>query len=437
MNRELMEIRDGRLFFDGCDLTQIAEGFGTPLYVYSQNVMKARIAEIRRVFLDGHPNNRVAYAAKAFCCTAMLKLAEKEGLCVDVVSGGELYTAIKAGFPAERIEFNGNNKTEDELKMAVGYGIGRIIVDSLQELDLLEKICRSACKKAKVLFRITPGVKADSHDFIVTGKKDSKFGIPLDDDVILPYVKKALDSEWIDFLGLHYHVGSQLFDNSAHLAALDITLRLAEKIWKNYGYAVEEINLGGGFGIQYTTEERRPYAYFLEPLMARLSDFCACHEEMFHPALVIEPGRSIVGEAGMELYTIGSTKDITGVRNYPAVDGGMWDNIRPALYGAKYTAVLANRADEPADKTVTVCGKCCESGDILIRDIDLPAPKAGDVLAVFSTGAYGYSMASNYNRNTVPGVVFIKDGKAEWAVKPQTYEYITALDVIPESLSEE
>ena len=436
MNRELTEIKDGRLFFDGCDLTQLAEGFGTPLYVYSQNVIKARAAELREAFLDGHPKNRVAYAAKAFCCTAMLKLAEKEGLCVDVVSGGELFTAIKAGFPAERIEFNGNNKTEDELKMAVGYGIGRIIVDSLQELDLLEKICRAACRKARVLLRITPGVRADSHDYIVTGKKDSKFGIPLDDDVILPYVKKALDSEWIDFLGLHYHVGSQLFDNSAHLAALDIALDLALKIFDSFGYAVEEINLGGGFGIQYTMEERKPYRYFLEPLMARVSDFCAAHGE-FSPALVIEPGRSLVGEAGVQLYTVGSTKDIRGVRNYAAVDGGMWDNIRPALYGAKYDALLANRADEPATKTVTVCGKCCESGDILIRDIELPAPKAGDVLAVFSTGAYGYSMASNYNRNTVPGVVFIRGGRAEWAVKPQTYEYITALDVIPDSLSEE
>ena len=424
MNRELMEIRDGRLFFDGCDLTQIAEGFGTPLYVYSQNVMKARIAEIRRVFLDGHPNNRVAYAAKAFCCTAMLKLAEKEGLCVDVVSGGELYTAIKAGFPAERIEFNGNNKTGDELKMAVGYGIGRIIVDSLQELDLLEKICRSACKKAKVLFRITPGVKADSHDFIVTGKKDSKFGIPLDDDVILPYVKKALDSEWIDFLGLHYHVGSQLFDNSAHLAALDITLRLAEKIWKNYGYAVEEINLGGGFGIQYTTEERRPYAYFLEPLMARLSDFCACHEEMFHPALVIEPGRSIVAEAGATLYTVGQTKDIPGGTKYISVDGGMGDNIRPSLYQAEYFSAIANKMDSPCDDTVTICGKNCESGDILIRNAQLPLASSGDILCTFSTGAYCYSMSSNYNGNLIPAVVLCSDGKDKLIVKRQTNDQL-------------
>ena len=288
----------------------------------------------------------------------------------------------------------------------------------------------------QVLFRITPGVKADSHDFIVTGKKDSKFGIPLDDDIILPYVKKAIESPWTDFLGFHFHVGSQLFDNSAHLAAFDIALALADKVYDAFGFRVLEFNLGGGFGIQYTEEQPMPYSYFLDPLLARVDEYAA-QRGISAPALVIEPGRSVVGEAGIMLYTAGSVKDIPGLRNYAAVDGGMTDNIRPALYGAKYDALLANRADEPATKTVTVCGKCCESGDILIRDIKLPAPKAGDVLAVFSTGAYGYSMASNYNRNTVPGVVFIKDGRAEWAVKPQTYEYITALDVIPDSLSEE
>ena len=433
MNNELMTIQNSRLFFDGCDLTEIANEFGTPLYVYSQNVIKSRLSELREAFIDKYPENRVAYAAKAFCCTAMLRLVEREGMCIDVVSGGELYTAIKAGFPAERIEFNGNNKTVSELEMAVDYGIGRIIVDSLQEIDLLESVCAAKNKKMKVLFRVTPGVKADSHDFIVTGKKDSKFGIPLDDEVVLPYVKKALDSEWIEFLGLHYHVGSQLFDNSAHLAALDVTLKLAEKIYDAYGFRIREINLGGGFGITYTNEERRPYSYFLDPMINKVEEFSKANSiEM--PALVIEPGRSVVGEAGITLYTIGATKDIKGVRNYAAIDGGMTDNIRPALYGAKYTAIVANKADQAPAKTVTVCGKCCESGDIIIRDIELPELQAGDILAILSTGAYGYTMASNYNRNTVPGVVFVKDGKAEWAVKPQTYEYMTANDVIPDSL---
>ena len=429
-----MTVQNGRLYFDGCDLTEVAKTFGTPLYVYSQNVIRSRLAELRAAFTDKYPKNRVAYAAKAFCCTAMLKLAETEGMCIDVVSGGELFTAIKAGFPAERIEFNGNNKTVSELEMAVGYGIGRIIVDSLQEIDLLESVCAAKNKKMKVLFRVTPGVKADSHDFIVTGKKDSKFGIPLDDDVVLPYVKKALDSEWLEFLGLHYHVGSQLFDNTAHLAALDVILKLSDKIYDAYGFRIKEINMGGGFGIRYTDEIRMPYSYFLDPMISKVEAYAA-ENRIDMPALVIEPGRSVVGEAGITLYTIGATKDIAGVRNYAAIDGGMTDNIRPALYGAKYTAIVANKADITPSKTVTVCGKCCESGDIIIRNIELPELRAGDILAVLSTGAYGYTMASNYNRNTIPGVVFLKDGKAEWAVKPQTYQEMTANDVIPESLS--
>ena len=324
--------------------------------------------------------------------------------------------------------------------MAVDYGIGRIIIDSLQELALLESVCRAKNRRMKVLYRITPGVKADSHDYIVTGKKDSKFGVPLDDDVVLPYIKQALDSEWVDFLGLHFHVGSQLFDNSAHLAALDIAFALADKIYERYGFRVQEFNLGGGFGIQYTDEAPKPYSYFLEPVLQKADEYAA-QRGIEVPALVIEPGRSIVGEAGLTLYTVGSTKDIAGVRNYAAIDGGMFENIRPAMYGAKYTAFVVEQAASGADaqsvataKTVTICGKCCESGDIIIRDIELPQLKAGDILATPSTGAYGYSMASNYNRNRIPGVVFVKDGKAEWAVKPQSYEDITANDVIPESL---
>lgn len=433
MDREFMEIKDGRLFFDGCDCVKLAEDFGTPVYVYSQSLMKKRIAELKEAFTEGRPNNRIAYAAKAFCCAAMMKLIANEGLCVDVVSGGELFTALKAGVPTERIEFNGNNKSRAELRMAVKAGIGRIIVDSLQELDLLEQICKEEGRTMQVLFRITPGVKADSHDYIVTGKKDSKFGIPLDDDVILPYVKKALDSQYIRFLGLHYHVGSQLFDNAAHIAALDIMLALAEKIRSSFGYWVEELNFGGGFGIQYTDEVRKPYSYFLDPLLAKTKSF-AKERGLKVPALVIEPGRSVVGEAGIMLYTAGSVKDIKGLRNYVSVDGGMADNIRPALYGAKYSAVVANKADSPAAKSVTICGKSCESGDILIKDITLPEIVPGDTVAILSTGAYGYSMASNYNRLTIPGVVFVKEGKSEWAVKPQSYEHMTACEVIPDSL---
>lgn len=433
MDREYMEIKDGKLFFDGCDLMQIARDFGTPVYIYSQNIITDRIREMKAAFTEGHPQNRIAYASKAFACKAMFKLMEKEGVCIDVVSGGELYTALKAGFPAERIEFNGNNKSFSELELAVKSGIGRIIIDSLFELDMIEKIAAENGKMPKVLFRMTPGVKADTHDYVVTGKKDSKFGVPLDDDIILPYVKRAVESKYVQFLGLHFHIGSQIFENTAFLAAMDAAFEVADKIHESCGYWIEELNIGGGFGARYTGEQRKPFSFFLEPMMEKAGQFAA-RRGIKVPALVTEPGRSFSAEAGITLYTIGSIKEVRGIRSYAAIDGGMFENIRPALYGAKYEALSVSKPGQPADTTITICGKCCESGDMIIKDALLPSPEVGDVIAVLSTGAYGYSMASNYNRNPVPGVLFVKDGKAEWAVRPQTYEDITALDMIPESL---
>lgn len=427
------EIKDNTLYFDGCSAVELAKEYGTPLYVFSESEIVSRFAELRECFIKPWPANRVAYASKAFCIPAMMALAKREGMCVDVVSGGELYAAIQADFPAERIEFNGNNKTAAELEMAVDYGIGRIIVDSLQELPLLEGICKAKGRKMDILFRVTPGVKADSHDFIVTGKKDSKFGIPLDDDVLYPQVKAAIDSEWLNFRGFHYHVGSQLFDNAPHLAALDVLLNLVKEVRARYGFTVNELNIGGGFGITYTSEERQPYAYFLSPIMARIEAFCAA-EGIALPAVVTEPGRSIVGEAGMSLYTVGSVKDIRGLRKYISVDGGMTDNIRPALYGAVYEGLIANRAGAPATDVATVCGKCCESGDILIKDAKLAEAQPGDIIALFSTGAYGYSMASNYNSNPVPAVVFVREGKSELVMKRQSYADMFAGSIIPDSL---
>ncbi len=330
---------------------------------------------------------------------------------------------MQAGYPAEKIEFNGNNKQPEEIAMALDYGIGRFIVDGLQELTLLEAMCAERGKTANVLFRITPGVKSDSHDYIVTGKKDSKFGIPLDDDVIYPQVKQAIDAAHINFMGFHFHVGSQLFDNGSHLQALDIMLNVVKTVKERFHYDVTELNLGGGFGAVYTTEDRKPYAYFLDPMMERIEAF---FKEMGinRPNVVIEPGRSIAAEAGLSLYTVGNIKEIRDVRKYVAVDGGMGDNIRPALYQAVYDGVLANKADVPKDDVATICGKCCESGDILIRDLAMAPAESGDLLAIFSTGAYGYSMASNYNRNRIPAVVFVKEGNDRLVVKRQSYEDI-------------
>ena len=315
--------------------------------------------------------------------------------------------------------------------MAVEYGIGRIIIDSLQELHLIEDVCREKKKKMKVLFRITPGVKSSSHDYIVTGKKDSKFGIPLDDEVILPQIKGAIDSEFVDFYGLHFHVGSQILNNDSHLQALAIMLNLVTKIKEELGYDVRELNVGGGFGVTYVDEERPSYSYYLDPMMEEIEKYCE-ENAIERPNVVIEPGRSIVAEAGISLYTIGSIKDIKDIRKYVSVDGGMTDNIRPALYQAEYTGVIANKAGEEKTEVVTICGKCCESGDILIKDLAIARPENGDLFAIFSTGAYGYSMASNYNKNLIPGVVMVSDGKDRLIVKPQSYEDLIRNEVMAE-----
>lgn len=430
----MREIKDNILYFDGCNTVELAKKYGTPLYVMSETAIVDKCKEIRDTFLNKYKRTRAAYASKALLTLAMCKIIEREGLCLDVVSGGELYTAIQADFPAERIEFNGNNKSTEELELAIDYDIGRIIVDGFDELGLIEDICKKKGKKANILYRITPGVKSDSHDYIVTGKKDSKFGFPLDDDVIFPAIEKAINSTYINFLGFHFHVGSQLHNNESHLKALKIALKLIKDTIDKYNYVTQELNVGGGFGIRYTdADDKKPYAYFLDPMMAEIEEFSK-RMNIKRPEIVIEPGRSIVGEAGITLYTIGTIKDIEGIRKYVSVDGGMTDNIRPALYQAKYECVIANKAAQPSTDLVTISGKCCESGDILIRDAYIPLAERGDILAIFSTGAYGYAMASNYNKNPFPATVLVKEGKSEVIVRRQTYEHMIANEIIPKSL---
>lgn len=425
----VIERKENILYFDGCNTLELAKKYMTPLYIMSLSDMKQRMKEIREDFLEAYENTRAAYAGKAFLNLAMCRLVEQEGLCLDVVSEGELYTAIRAGFPAERIEFNGNCKLRREIEMAVDYGVGRIIVDGLQELALIESICKEKSKKANILYRITPGVKADTHDYIVTGKKDSKFGIPLEEDVVYPAVEAALNSEHVSFLGFHFHVGSQLHANDAYLDATKIALNLIDEVHARFDCTVRELNVGGGFGIHYTDrDERKPFRFFLDPVMEQITR----HFETAgrpRPTIVIEPGRSIVGEAGISLYEVGSIKKIEGIRTYVSVDGGMSDNIRPALYEAKYDAVIANKAERTAEQQYTISGKCCESGDILIQEIALPAVELGDIIALFSTGAYGYSMANNYNRIPIPAVVWVENGKDELIVKRQELSQIIQNDV--------
>ena len=428
----LREIKNNKLYFDGCDTTELAKKYGTPIYVMSQNGIEERINELKEQFTNKYPRTRIAYASKAFCTEGMYAILKKAGVCIDVVSGGEIYAAKQAGFPAEHVEFNGNNKLPKEIDAAVEYGVGRIIVDGLQELPLIIESCKKYKKKMNIMIRITPGVAASTHDFIVTGKKDSKFGIPLEKEIFLPIVKQILDSEYLEFTGLHMHIGSQLFENDAFLKALDVLMDWAALIKTEFNADVKEVNFGGGYGAEYTTEERKPYSFFLDPMMELLEKRSKAIG-IERPEAVIEPGRSIVAEAGITLYTIGQIKKIPGIRKYVSVDGGMGDNIRVALYQAEYEGIVANRAQEPKDDKVSICGKYCESGDIIMTDIMVPkSVKMGDIFATYSTGAYGYVMASNYNNNPIPGVVLVKGGKSAWMVKPQTYEQIVQNNEIPD-----
>ena len=430
----ITEVKNNRLYFDGCDTVELAKEYGTPLYVMSETAIVEKCREIRETFLNRYERTRAAYASKAFLTLSMCKIIEREDLCLDVVSGGELYTAMKANFPSERIEFNGNNKSVEELELAVDYKIGRIIVDGLDELSLIEEICKEKNKRVNILYRITPGIRSDSHDYIVTGKKDSKFGIPLDNEVIIPAVEQAIKSSYVNFMGFHFHVGSQLHNNESHIKALDTLLKLIKETLDKFDFVTPELNVGGGFGIRYTEEDdKKPYEYFLDPMMEKIEKFSR-KLNIRRPEVVIEPGRSVVGEAGITLYTVGSIKDIKGIRKYVSVDGGMTDNIRPALYQAKYEGLTANRAEEARTEVVTISGKCCESGDILIKNAHVPNLKRGDIFAVFSTGAYNYAMANNYNKNPIPAMVLVKDGKSELIVKRQSYEHMIENELVPESL---
>lgn len=418
------------LMIDGCDSVELAEKYGTPLYVLSLSHILSKVDELKQAFGD-YPRFRIAYAGKAFLTLGMIDILKKLNLCLDVVSGGEFNTALQAGFPTENIEFNGNNKLDWELELAIKNNVGRIIVDGFQEVERIHRMAEKLQKKVSILFRLTPGVAGDSHDYIVTGKKDSKFGFPIGSRALEDSIDQALDSSFIDLLGFHMHVGSQLHDNEVYMKSLDILFDFFDSLHEQRGFIVKELNIGGGFGIRYNEEdEPKPYAFFIEPIIEKVKTYYS-KRDWDLPELVTEPGRSIIGEAGTTLYRVGSLKDIEGLRYYVCVDGGMNDNIRPALYGAVYDAVLANKYHEPRDTTVTVTGKICESGDIIAKDILLAKPEVGDLLAVFSTGAYGYSMASNYNKLPVPAVALAYRGQSELMVRRQTLEDLNQYDLRP------
>lgn len=424
-----LKTHQGHLQVAGCDVPALAAKYGTPFYLINQNLIEERCQEIHTSFLAKYPGSQAAYASKAFLCLEMCRIIAQQGLGLDVVSGGELYTAVKAGFPMERVIFHGNNKTDQEIVMAVNHQVGRVGVDNMFELERLQAEAGRQGRRMDILFRITPGVDSHTHKFISTGQLDSKFGIPTDPEHLRDYMDKVATMPNLRLLGFHFHVGSQLHANDSHLKAVEILTGIIQRVKEEHGFITEELNVGGGYGIYYTDEDApETLAYFTDGIMDTLHRECSKHE-LKVPQVTIEPGRWVIGEAGMTVYTIGSIKEVPDIRTYAAIDGGMPDNPRPALYDAKYDAVIANKMDAPRDAVATIAGKCCESGDILIWDLPVPELASGDLLAIRSTGAYNFSMASNYNRLPRPGVVMVKDGCDRMVVRPQSYEDILSTEI--------
>ena len=420
----------GHLTIGGADTVNLAKAFGTPLYVMDENQVRKHCKSFKDSidrFYGG--KGLVCYASKAFSCKEMYRIVASEGLGVDVVSGGELYTAMEAGTDPKKICFHGNNKTVEELKMALSYGVGRIVADNIYEMQTLDALCAEYGKKADILLRIKPGVDAHTHDFIRTGQIDSKFGFALETGEAFEAVKFALECENLNFAGVHCHIGSQILDTQGFEAAAEVMLNFIKKIRDELGTEVRDLNLGGGFGIQYTEkDDPLPYEAFMEAVSVIVHDFCE-KNNMALPFIIIEPGRSIAAPAGITLYTVGGKKVIPDIRTYVSVDGGMCDNPRYIMYQADYDAVIANKANEPKNTVVTIAGKCCESGDLIGEHMPLQECEPGDILAVCATGAYNYSMSSNYNRLMKPAVVFVKDGEARLAVRRETLEDIVRNDI--------
>ncbi len=417
----------GHLTIGGVDSLKLAKEYGTPLVVYDVSQIRNQIRAFKKVFEEEQVNYAVSYASKAFASIAMYQVANEEGAYTDVVSAGELYTAMKANFPMERVSFHGNNKSKEELEMAVKNHVGKIMIDNFYEIDLLRQVLEEQDSEINVMLRITPGISAHTHEYDQTGQVDSKFGFDLDSGQADKALQEVLKNQRMHMLGIHAHIGSQIFElNGFEMAAAKL-IDVAASWRKNYDYTAQVINVGGGFGIKYVQEDHplKPEE-FVKAIVKTIKDEATKHNFPL-PEIDIEPGRSIVGPAGYNLYKVGSMKEIPGLVPYVAVDGGMGDNIRPALYQAKYETVLANDPQRKASQEFHVAGKYCESGDIL-ADAKLPSLKAGDILAMLDTGAYGYSMASNYNRNPRPAVVFAEDGKAQVVIRRESLEDLVHLD---------
>ena len=420
--------KKGNLEISGCDTVELAEKYGTPLYVMDEVTLRTIARQYKEAFGDYKKVNMM-FASKALMTAQIAKILHSEGFGFDVVSGGEIYTVNKAGVDMDMTTFNGSNKTTDELLFALELGVGRISVDNFLELSLLNEVAKSFDKAQKVLLRITPWIECHTHEYIQTGHLDSTFGFDL---VQIDEAVELVMNEFknLEIMGLHAHIGSQIFETQVYYDEIGVLLKELKRINDKFNLNLNEINIGGGLGITYTEADCPPSVFEIADVIRKsIKDHCEMYDLDEH-LLYIEPGRSIVGTAGVTLYTIGSSKQVPNGRRYVAVDGGMADNPRPSMYGAKYEAVIANKKEDSKPQKVTVAGRFCESGDILIKDIELNSPTAGDILCVFNTGAYGYSMSSNYNRVLKPEMVLVNNSQSDIIVKRETYQQLIQNDVI-------
>ena len=430
--KTLKKDQNGELIIGGVKVSDLKKKYGTPLYVFDKEYIENICENFSDAINKNYGYGKVFYASKAFSCKEIYRIINSHGVGADVVSVGELFTALSVGFPMENICFHGNNKSYSDLEYAVKNGVGFIVIDSLSEIDDLDEICKALNVTQKVLLRVNPGVEAHTHHYIQTAKPDSKFGFSIANGDADHAIQKLTSKNNIDFCGLHCHIGSQIFEKKSFLLAVNKMTDFYKYVYQTYGITFDVINLGGGFGIRYTDDDPyfdyAKYTEYVKELCAELNNDIK-NKGLKKPFLIIEPGRSIVGEAGVTLYTVGRIKEISGLKNYLAIDGGMFENPRFALYQAKYEVLAATKLNDKPIKEYSIAGKCCESGDLIAENVLLPDVKEGDILAVLSTGAYNYSMASNYNRNSVPAVVMVKDGASYYCVKPQDLEDIVRNDI--------
>ena len=423
------EVRDNHLFIGGVDMVKLAREEGTALYVFDEADLRWRMETYREAFRSRYENSDVIYASKAFLNKEVVRIVNEEGLCLDVSGGGELACAQMAGFPMDRVFVHGNNKTPAELREAISAGVGRIVVDSRIELARVSEIAGELGVEQAIYMRITPGVEADTHEYIRTGCEDSKFGFTMLDDFAFKCVKDAIEAPNVKLVGFHCHIGSQIFALHSFREAAQVMIEFIARVQKEYGIEIPELDLGGGLGVAYlATDKPSSIDDFAECTTRAVKDFCAEYG-VAEPRILVEPGRSLVANAGVTLYTVGILKTLPGIRKYVAIDGGMSDNIRTALYHADYEPTIANKAGQPREEIVTLCGKHCESGDAVVIDMPLQKADLGDIVCVFGTGAYNMTMASNYNGQPRPAVVFVRDGASRVVTRRETYEDLYQRDL--------